>query len=220
MKKSLTEPAPIPSHNLARMIVEPYTSKPLTRTASTHLVNEIDAAIRLRVDQMHTYGPEEVARIAHMRNLTEDQVRGVLSSAGGECVDADGMARVWRRSIGGELARDILGETRAKMTEIIKSLLHASRDGMRNIGHDTTTTAFRLHGDGGYMAEAMGIRHALVVLGYGYFGIVTGDDPNNLSAWFNRLEDEVLAEEGFRDGTHACSRCLAKYGKDKPKVRA
>jgi len=111
MKKSLMESAPIPSYNLARMIVEPYISKTLTRTATKYLVDEIDSAIRLRVSQRHTYGPEEVTRIAQMRDLTEEQVRGVLTAAGGECVDADGMARVWKLSISDEQARDLLGES-------------------------------------------------------------------------------------------------------------
>src|SRR6185369_575768 len=104
------------------------------------------------------------------------------------------------------------------MTEII-SLLHASRDGMRNIKkHDTKVVSFAMAGDGGYSAEAFGILRGLRLMGYGYFGSVNLDglqernggvqQESNLKWWFAQLEQQVLQEEGFYDHTHLCAHCI------------
>lgn len=91
----------------------------------------------------------------------------------------------------------------------VKSLLHASRDCLRNRGVDTTSVPW--HTNDPYYAEAFGILRCLVVLGLGKFGAVNHNDTVN--SWFWRLCDEVLLEENF-GGTNECEHCRLKYGKD------
>lgn len=69
----------------------------------------------------------------------------------------------------------------------------------------------RLDVNNPYYAEAFGILRGLQLLGYGYFGSCNDDGlqenrggrvpEHNLKWWMGRLEDEVLAEDGFDDGT-------------------
>lgn len=102
-----------------------------------------------------------------------------------------------------------------KVEAEVKMMLHASRDCLRNQGHDATLISF--DSNDGYFGEAFGILRDLMALGYGYFGadnVQDKDDPyRNLKFWFSSLEAEVLKEENFQ-GTHECDYCLEKYGKD------
>jgi hypothetical protein len=98
----------------------------------------------------------------------------------------------------------------------IKSLLHASRDCLRNRGYDTTKTTFSVND--GYYGEAFGIMRCLELLNYGYFGPDNLPDSEespkkNLKWWFHCLTREVLKEENF-DRSNKCDHCLEKWGKD------
>lgn len=117
-----------------------------------------------------------------------------------------------------------------KVQNEVYSLLHASRDGMRNIGkHDTKKVSYSMTNDGGYGAEAFGVMRGLVLLGYGYFGSVNidgskehngGTQPeHNFKWWFAEMEHTVLEQEGFFNGTHRCEWCIQKYRKDDTRVR-
>jgi hypothetical protein len=117
----------------------------------------------------------------------------------------------------------------------IKALMHCSRDCLRNQGKlDTSQVSFAVAD--AYYGEAFGIMRALQIQGYGYFGsdnlhavresegagarsdgkYITNvtQEIQNLKWWFSNLGQEVLVEEGFRDGTHRCEYCLKKYKKD------
>ena len=124
----------------------------------------------------------------------------------------------------------------------VKSLLHASRDCMRNVYNglerkvfdprkddritdfedhiknqkclnDTRRVTFRVND--GYYGEAFGMMRTLHLLGYGeLFGQYNAHDFFNLSWWFSTLKEQVLEEEGFRNGTHQCDHCLKQWGKD------
>ena len=127
--------------------------------------------------------------------------------------------RLW---IEEKVSKELSTEQRDLVAAEIKMMLHCCRDTMRiryNDRHltveqkkqlaDPTTCRFdsRLADFG----EAFGVLRALNVLGFGEFGAVNHE--HTLNAWFNRLQDEVLAEEGF--GTHGkCERCFAKYQRD------
>ena len=115
----------------------------------------------------------------------------------------------------------------------IKMMLHAHRDCLRNQRVDTRKT--RMDARDGYYGEAFGVIRALAVLDYGYLGSgnldgqqehstgprPTRKDPDyveprhNLNWWFNQVENEVLEEEGYYDGSYYCPRCERKYGKGK-----
>lgn len=106
-------------------------------------------------------------------------------------------------------------DERKKVYDMVKVMLHASRDCMRNQGRDTTKQTWNVND--GYYGEAFGILRGLELLGYGYLGDCIRPDPNikiwNLKWWFRQLEDEVLKEEHF-DGNNQCDFCLTRYGKD------
>lgn len=101
----------------------------------------------------------------------------------------------------------------------VKALLHAERDCLRNQDKDTENIAFDCNN--GYHGEAFGIMRALEIQGFGRFessnldGIHHGfDQPEqNLRYWFSQLEQEVLAEEGFRGDGH-CAYCFERWNKD------
>ena len=96
----------------------------------------------------------------------------------------------------------------------IKMLLHAERDCMRNQGKDATKIKFFSLNDT-YFCEAFGMLRTLQTMGYGELGASNARpaEPPNLRAWFERLQDEVLEEEGLHTDNR-CRYCLEKYGKD------
>jgi hypothetical protein len=99
-------------------------------------------------------------------------------------------------------------------------MLHASRDCLRNQGHDTTKLRFDARD--GYYGEAFGIMRGLQVLGYGEFAADNVPNsifaPWNLKWWFRTLEDLCLDAEGY-GGNNQCEHCLERYGKDAMRVR-
>ena len=67
----------------------------------------------------------------------------------------------------------------------------------------------------GWYGEAFGMLRTLHVLGYGdIYGRYVAHDYHNLKWWFYQLEEQVLVEDGFRDGSHRCDICLKAWGKD------
>lgn len=120
-------------------------------------------------------------------------------------------ANAWMLSI---LSNELTGEKRKAIESEVKMLLHAHRDCLRNQGVDTTKISFDVRD--GYYGEAFGVIRALVVLGFEKFG--ASNIPGNANSWMHQLEQEVLAEEGFR-GNGRCEYCLKKYGKDDKSVR-
>jgi hypothetical protein len=116
----------------------------------------------------------------------------------------------------------------------VKFLLHASRDSLRNryMGFQRDEAEFR-EGRAGppkaesdprvvrfscvesHYCEAYGVLRGLAVLGY---GTVSGavnlpEERRNFRWWLKKLEDEVLAEEGF-GGDGVCEDCMGRYRKD------
>lgn len=74
----------------------------------------------------------------------------------------------------------------------------------------------------GYYGEAFGIMRGLEVLGFGFLDCVNldavqlgkSDEPHhNLNWWFARLQNEILEEEGFRDGTATKDKAFAMLEK-------
>lgn len=74
----------------------------------------------------------------------------------------------------------------------------------------------------GYYGEAFGIMRGLEVLGFGFLGcdnlnavqLNKSDEPrHNLKWWFARLKNEILEEEGFRDGTATKEKAYAMLEK-------
>lgn len=202
----------IPDFELARDIVEPHLSKPLSQTRGLDLARTIESLVKLRTSQMLTYGPDEIARIGSYTGLTVEQVSNVINAAGGSVVDAEGVVASWARSVADHQRRDILAERRAVIADEIKMLLHASRDSLRRAGVDTATIPFSMNNC--YYAEAFGMIRALEKLDLGYMGtnINVNKDGANLRAFFFDLEQQVLGEEGYFDGTHACEYCRSRYG--------
>jgi hypothetical protein len=108
---------------------------------------------------------------------------------------------------------------KSRVIEEVKTMLHAHRDCLRNRGQDTKKIAFDCRD--GYYGEAFGVMRGLQVLGYGKFesdnldGLHYGFEQReqNLKWWFRQIEDEVLNEEGYHNGTHFCPCCKARYGK-------
>lgn len=102
-----------------------------------------------------------------------------------------------------------------EIEEMVKSLLHASRDCMRNQEKDTHTTRFCVNNR--YFGEAFGVMRGLSLLGYGYLGDVCRegikDKKHNLRWWFEQLCGQVLVEENF-GGSNECDHCLDMWGKD------
>jgi len=108
-----------------------------------------------------------------------------------------------------------------------KAVLHAGRDCMRNQGMDTSILAHDARN--GYFGEAFGMFRTLHIQGYGYFGSSNLDaiteekshrrfgnvtsPEQNLNWWWNKLQREVLDEEGYL-GDNRCEHCLEKYKKD------
>lgn len=98
----------------------------------------------------------------------------------------------------------------------VKIMLHASRDCLRDKydpndkrSRDPRKVTFSVNC--GYYGEAFGIMRAVRL----FFGMDFGavNVPGNLNSWFHRLQDEVLAEEGFgKDGK--CAYCMKHYHKD------
>jgi hypothetical protein len=209
-----------PTETLAREIVEPFVSKTLAKAAGVRLSALIEQLVRMRTAALLTFGPMETARIAREERLEEAQVRAVLTHAGGRCVSDEGLAEAWGREIEPGVMRDFLGsEERKRLDDEITLLLHASRDGMRNKGVDTTQVPFDMHFDGGYYNEAFGMVRALALLGYGYLAGGRSEDPMNLIAFFDRIKVRVLEDEGYFSKTHTCDHCLARYGKDGSRKR-
>jgi hypothetical protein len=91
-----------------------------------------------------------------------------------------------------------------EFVRLVKMLLHAGRDCMRNRDEDTRN--FRFNVNNGYYGEVYGMFRTLRVLGY--------SSLNDLDALKHKLEEEVLVEEGFRSGTHQCDFCVEHFGKD------
>lgn len=106
-------------------------------------------------------------------------------------------------------------ETVTKIESSVKSLLHASRDCMRNQNKDTNTLRFCIND--GYYGEAFGILKCLEILGYGYFGdsCTPGKDQlmHSLKWWFEELSNTVLMEENFGE-SNECDHCIEMWGKD------
>jgi len=119
-----------------------------------------------------------------------------------------------------------LGPRKLKeIKDLIKLLLHASRDCYRNQKR-WDTRSIRFDVNDAYYGECFGILRALEVLGYGYLGPNNldavqhgrGDVPHlNLQWWFSQLQEEVLKEEGWYSDNR-CEHCLEKYGKDDQSV--
>jgi len=108
----------------------------------------------------------------------------------------------------------------ASIKKEVKSLLHASRDCLRNRRVDTDIHAW--HVNDSYYGEAFGVMRGLEALGYGYFGPGNVDGvadkktkihEQNLTWWFDQLGNEVLKEEHFGDPTKKCPKCKKKYGR-------
>lgn len=112
------------------------------------------------------------------------------------------------------LSQELPAEKKKAIEAEVKMMLHAHRDCLRIKGVDTKKTSFDARD--GYYGEAFGIMRALKVLGFGDFGAV--NHPHTLSAWFNRLEREVLAEEHF-EGDGKCEHCFKQYGHDDARPR-
>jgi len=201
-----------PDEALARAILEPYVSKPLSRKGGLALTQKISNLIRGRVRAMLTYGPQEIARIAEREKLSPDRIATILSAAGGHITDAAGVEAAWEIDL--DTKPDFLADGREAIAKEIHLLLHASRDGMRNKGVDTKRVTFAMQEDAGYYNEAFGLVRALNLLGYGHLGgNIRHDDAMNLQTWFRKLQEQVLQEEGF-DGDNTCLYCLERYGKD------
>lgn len=67
----------------------------------------------------------------------------------------------------------------------------------------------------GWYGEAFGVLRGLELLGYGSLSSLTDEKTyHNLPWWFLQLEEQVLIEDGFRDGSHRCDFCLKAWGKD------
>jgi len=102
-----------------------------------------------------------------------------------------------------------------RVEEEVKSLLHASRDCLRN---QSRPSEIRFDVNDGYYGEAFGIMHGLAILGFGAI-----DTPVNISHieyenwnlrfWFEELCSDVLREEHF-NGSNECDYCVEHFGKD------
>jgi len=116
-----------------------------------------------------------------------------------------------RRIIGDKLELD--KQQIQAIEDEVKTLLHASRDAMRNRGEDTTRLAFRANE--GFYGEAFGVLRCLATLGFGTLthAVNTPETRENLKWWFGELMREVLEEENFR-GSGCCEHCRKRYGKD------
>lgn len=66
----------------------------------------------------------------------------------------------------------------------------------------------------GWYGEAFGVLRGLELLGYGALSGVREETYHNLKWWFRQLEEQVLHEDGFHDGTHRCDLCVKAWGKD------
>jgi len=100
-------------------------------------------------------------------------------------------------------------DLKAQVAAEIKSLLHAHRDCLRNIGVDTTRVRFDVRD--GYYGEAFGMLRTMRLMGFGDWG--PSNVPGNLKHWLAELEKEVLEEENF-GGSGVCEWCREKWGKD------
>lgn len=107
-----------------------------------------------------------------------------------------------------------------KETEkMVKMLLHASRDCMRNTGINSLESGFVV--SDGWYAEAFGVMRGLYLCGYGYLDKSINlngkdnfeQDEHDLNWWFNKLCEDVLNEEGFYSDNR-CEYCREKYKKD------
>ncbi len=116
--------------------------------------------------------------------------------------------------------RPISDEQKVALEERIKRFLHAGRDCMRNrqdtdLDYNPADVGFNIRS--AYYGEAWGIAHAVVALGWGFYGAVNHNDfagcAINVSVWMGKLEREVLAEENF-GGSNKCDICVERYGKD------
>jgi hypothetical protein len=201
--------------NLAASVAEAFRGKHISLRAAFKLRAMIERAIRMHAHRTLIYGPDERARIATLTNLSDEQVRSVITEAGGMCVTAEYLPQAWSTTLDDvPEASDLLTDavTTTRIESEIRMLLHASRDAMRNRHENTRKVPF--HSSDGYYAEAFGVMRGLQIAGYGYLGTSSQtDDIRNLRAWFHRIEQSVLEDEGF-DGDNRCEYCFARYGKD------
>ena len=112
-----------------------------------------------------------------------------------------------------------------RIVDEVKMMLHASRDCMRNQGQNASKLTFSCKD--AYYAETFGIMRGLALVKHGYLGSCNLDavkegkstQPEcNLRWWLQKIEEEVLEEEGYKaDGR--CPYCLNKYGKDTKSVQ-
>lgn len=152
---------------------------------------------------------------AHRRDSGEVREWSVLDTETGR--ERRGKNRnAIRKLIAEILARDLPPDLKENIEAEVKTMLHAHRDCLRNMGVDTAKVQFDAR-DGHY-GEAFGVMRALVALGYGHFGDDNIDEPGNVKFWFRELEKQVLVEEGF-GGDGRCAWCLERYGKDDASMR-
>ena len=107
-----------------------------------------------------------------------------------------------------------------KVIEEMRSLLHASRDclrnqfnsGMNQHAFDPSKTPWTVND--GYYGEAFGMLRSLVAMGYAYYGANNTPAERENAQWlFSEVCNNVLQEENF-DGSGECDHCLEKWGKD------
>jgi hypothetical protein len=216
-----TEDAAIPLaphiEALAHQLVDDYTGKHLGRRAGLDLAKRIAELARIHLSQMTHYGPDEIARIARFEGVDESIVSRVLNTAGARCVSVDDLRKSWARTPSaraiqakpGALTAD--GIDLAEAAALVKRMLHAARDTMRNKGIDTTKSRFELNIV--EYGEAWGVLHALALTGVGVVSRNIGDETLLLPDWLRSLENEVLDEEHF-GSSNRCEWCLERYGKD------
>lgn len=99
-------------------------------------------------------------------------------------------------------------QMKSKIADLVRGLLHAGRDCMRNRKVDTST--IRFHVNDPYYAEAFGVLRCLGLLGMAPKDMGSSDLT---SSWLQELGDQVLVEEHFA-GSNECDYCLEHFGKD------
>lgn len=207
-------PRPLVRYNedLAAAVVDGVRGKRITQKAALELDRQILNAIRIGTAHMLTFGPDEISRLAERFALGEDQLKQILSHAGGRCVNEEELARVWSRiPTGANIDSATQRVVPERIEQEIRMLLHAERDAMRNHGLDTSKIPW--DSSGSYYAEAFGIIRGLALAGFGFLGTSIDDNPRNLRAWLHHIEMAVLEEEGF-GGSDICDYCFERYGQD------
>jgi hypothetical protein len=105
--------------------------------------------------------------------------------------------------------RQLKDNKRVAVEKLVLELLHASRDYQRNRGQDTKVFYHDVNSP--YYAEAFGVMRGLAIAGHGRMDV--GHTVFCLRSWFDKLADQVLAEENMGK-SNECDFCFSRYGKD------